>query len=69
MARNSDNPIKTGINIMILIILLVVFYSVYTTMQGGDPSGVIQTFSDVAQPLFGMIFLASVVVWILSEIT
>lgn len=69
VASNGAGPLEAAINAFLLIVMLVILYSVYTVSQGGDPSGFIQIFTDMAPGLFILALVIGFTLWIVSEVT
>jgi hypothetical protein len=68
MSASGDGPIEAAVSAFMLVVLLVITYAIFTTLQGGNPSGVIETFADAAPGLLATFLAVGVVLWILSEV-
>lgn len=69
MPQSSGGPFEAGINLFLLIVMVLILYSVYTATQGGNPSGIIQLFADLAPTVFIGLLVVSGTLWILSQAT
>ena len=69
MSGSDGGPIEAAVSIFLLVLMLVIAYAMYVTTQGGDPSGVINLFSDVAVPLFTGLIIVAIVLAVISEIS
>lgn len=68
MSGGDGGPIEAALSMFLLVVMSVIVYSIYTVGQGGDPSGVIQVFTDIAPGLFVISMLAGFVLWVLAEV-
>jgi len=68
MSGGNEGPFEAAISMFLIVVLLVIVYAIYTVGQGGDPSGVIRLFSDIAPNLLVISIVAGFVLWILSEV-